>query len=236
MGCTHCLGDYKPDGEDMTLDMLYSVIDFIDRIGSRTILVSGGEPTEHLRFLEFMEILIKKYGKECLEIVTNGTFLDTSDYGREIIQLHVPIQIVNDERYYPRRVKKIEQSWITYKDTVPTLIPLGRAKGLEPIGKTAVGCFNIRSIANSLDVRHFRDIIGIKEDNGCFCTPFIGIDGKVYLGESHLCTPVGTIFDPDKTLIASARALRCRNCTMFERMSLEDQEIIEGISIWSVND
>ena len=74
MQCTHCLSDCKPDGVHMSMEVLNDAIKFIKKIRNKIVIVSGGEPTDHLQFLDIMERLVKEFAKPQLSIASNGMF------------------------------------------------------------------------------------------------------------------------------------------------------------------
>lgn len=55
MGCTHCMGDYKPDGIDMSLEDFKAVVDSLKDVflhEKPVLLITGGEPLDHPQFAD----------------------------------------------------------------------------------------------------------------------------------------------------------------------------------------
>lgn len=227
MGCSHCLHDCKPEGVDIALETLKDAIDFIKRIGSVIILVSGGEPTEHPQFFDIMEILITEFGRKRLVISSTGDFFKDAKYSYRMKKLNVKVQVTNDPRYYPRPVENFDKSWVLYEDDIRTLTSQGRAINEKPIGKTTISCFNSRSIGCGINAQKFSQIVHIPESKNKFCCPLVSPDGNVFLVESLLCTSIGTIHDSDGALINNLRNLKCRNCGMVNVTAPELMALIE---------
>jgi len=214
MGCRHCLHDCKPEGMDMTMDILNDSIRFIKRIGAFSVQVSGGEPTEHPQFLEIMNDLMNEFGRKRIMVSSNGDFFKDAKYAYRIKKFNVHVQITNDPRYYPRQIENLDKSWVYFEEDIITLTSQGRAINEKPIGKTVISCFNIRSIGCSLNTQKFSQIVRMMESNNKFCSPLVAPDGGIHLGESILCTSIGNINDTDETLINNLKNLKCRNCGM----------------------
>ena len=45
-----------------------------------------------------------------------------------------------------------------------------------------------------------------------FCTPHIGVDGSIKLGESDLCPVCASIYDDMETIMAKIRGFKCHGC------------------------
>ena len=154
MGCPHCLVNATPDGEHMTLATFKNAITFAMEVDLLApLLISGGEPTEHPQFLEFVDLALRHNVK--VLIFSNGTFLEDKDYTDKILVREIEVQITNDERFYPRRVPIIEHPKLMYEHKLRVLTPLGRGAVLAekaqelPVSR-APGCFNLRSMARSM--------------------------------------------------------------------------------------
>lgn len=73
MGCSHCMDDARADCDKfMTKEMFEKAVDFNFKY-DKTIGITGGEPTEHPLFWEFMDIVVDKAPDPCaITIMTNG--------------------------------------------------------------------------------------------------------------------------------------------------------------------
>lgn len=229
MGCNHCFQDSNPKGEHMTKDIFKRSLDFIKQLNPSILLISGGEPTDHPLFFEFINDLLGVFKKEQLVIISNGQFLNDSEKRKKIMGLKIQVQVTNDERYYPTKIiTDYNYKNLIIERHIPTLYPQGRAvtNNLNaPQGVTAPKCFNIRSIclrnASALQMA-----IRLLEGYGKFCTPLIGEDGKVYVGESVLCTSVGDVDTPLAEILKNIRNLKCNKCGMEDKLSSVHRSII----------
>lgn len=223
MGCTHCMGDYKPCEDFMSMEVLKDVIDFIKRMDIHFILVSGGEPTSHPKFIEIMKYIKKHLDTDthCIMIASNGAFLDDEKLVKEIIDLDLEVQITNDSRYYPKPIKHIEHKNFRYVDYVASLYPQGRASNQKPILSRVTKCFNPKLVSYQTDEESFSKIISVFERRFKFCFPFIDFKGDVRIGESRLCEPIGTIYDSDKLLYKAIQYHKCNKCAMNKYVSKE---------------
>lgn len=71
--CRHCLADSNSKGRDMPKETVLSVIDEAKRIGTKVIILGGGEPLLYEDFFDIAEyVLIKELN---LFFVTNGTLV-----------------------------------------------------------------------------------------------------------------------------------------------------------------
>lgn len=68
MGCPHCMQDSKVGQFHMTDETFMNTIRFGKFLGNYRYNISGGEPTSHPRFREFIEILISNLQSEKLRL------------------------------------------------------------------------------------------------------------------------------------------------------------------------
>lgn len=81
MGCNHCMSDCKPNGTDMTPEILKDVLAFCKKNEVPNLIFSGGEMFENPHILELLKIIEKEWDKRFpLSFITNGRKLaDTPD-------------------------------------------------------------------------------------------------------------------------------------------------------------
>ena len=81
MGCNHCMSDCKPNGADMTPEILKDVLAFCKKNEVPNLIFSGGEMFENPHILELLKIIEKEWDKRFpLSFITNGRKLaDTPD-------------------------------------------------------------------------------------------------------------------------------------------------------------
>lgn len=232
MGCSHCLNDCNSNGKHMSFETLEKVIRFnFDRAGNSPILISGGEPTEHPDFKNFIGyILTYKTFEDVLKpkkfppitVTTNGLWLTKNmDFIKTLekapdVSDDIMFQVVIDDRYYPTHVDEnilSSSELITVCHNVPSIYPQGRAlQNNIPWNRKSSNCFNVRAIAKQLNNPTFNDIIVMQNLRGHLCTPHIDIDGNIKLGESKLCPVCSNICKLDKEIIDDIINFQCHQC------------------------
>lgn len=238
MGCPHCIGDYKPDGGHMTKEVFSDALDFIFKTNEIVhIVITGGEPTEHPQFVELLELLFGRSLKHykpipsLVTITTNGFWcLEHPDEARRIahgipsMAIQVEWQVSADKRYYPKRLDVDnplfkEDGFTLCDDCVTRIYPQGRAVDNNiPFQAKAPKCFNLRSIVKSVssDSSIIQSplsyaVMGLLM-RGYSCTPSIGINGEIKLGESKLCPTCASIYDDIPVIEDKIRKFHCHNC------------------------
>jgi MoaA/NifB/PqqE/SkfB family radical SAM enzyme len=197
MGCSHCMDDARADSDKfMSLETFKKALAFNLKYDN-SITLTGGEPTEHPQFWEFMDIIAETltFGKICT-VTTNGMNLSDNDIPKveslkEKCRGHILWQVSSIRPYYPIRIdtdQKIFQRKEFYiARKIEALEYRGRAmQHPEWIFQSkAPRCFNIRSfMRNTMD---FATTVFSLRSMNKFCTPQIAYDGSIKLGESTLC-------------------------------------------------
>lgn len=104
--CLFCPREYSDFDEMMPLDLLKANVDkLINESGIKSITVSGGEPTMHPDFLEFMDYLMKK--NLFVVLLTNGDNFCNHEFADQFIRVVNPRQVyvvtaihsVNDDEH-----------------------------------------------------------------------------------------------------------------------------------------
>lgn len=232
MGCPHCLNDAKPNGIDMDEETLKKCLNFLkdNNLASESLIISGGEPTEHKDFDHIMEIIFN-FNKLChhfklVTITTNGETIqnDPIRFKNYIISakeagITLIFQVSADVRYYPRRIqthKRIfrEEGFVLCDDCVEQIYPQGRALENDiPWSSKASKCFNVRALSHQLpESATLRDIELQLQSRLKFCTPHISVHGDIKLGESDLCPICATIYDDMDTIMKKIRNFKCSKC------------------------
>ena len=230
MGCIHCLNDAQPDGKDMNEKTLIDCLNFLKNndIG-RFLILSGGEPTEHRNFNSMMETFISWCEENqgyitVLTITTNGEniqkdFKPFIEYRDRLGNLGTILnyQVSADVRYYPRRIethKRIfrESGFVLCDNCVQSIYPIGRALDNNiPYSRISSQCFNVRALSKQgFDI--LSKIEKVLLSRGKTCTPHIGIDGSIKLGESDLCPPCTSIYDDPNIIIEKIQKFKCGKC------------------------
>jgi hypothetical protein len=223
MNCSHCMIDANPNGEHMTRDIFLNAILFSIRYDPSMLFISGGEPTDHPDFIEYIQIAKlyqRRYNIPYILVASNGLFLENESYAEEVLNLGVHFQITNDSRYYPQKIRKIEHPYLLYEDTLRQIAPIGRAviNNLE-IPPQSPMCFNLRSSCIHFQ-DFFRAIYQLRTlPNPKFCSPSINVDGTISMGESNACYKIGTINSTGEKIIANINAMKCGKCGLHKHLS-----------------
>ena len=134
MGCSHCMSDCNKNGEEMSLETLNDVCNFIENrvIDNRYPMIlgiSGGEIFEHSQIIECLDIIFERFAtKQNIYFIlsTNGRILsETPEYLEHMRELRNQygkrkffIQVTDDERFYPTKLTKKQRYRLEKLDTV----------------------------------------------------------------------------------------------------------------------
>ena len=232
MGCTHCMNAATPDGKHMSLSTFEESLCFLanNELCEQILLITGGEPTEHPEFFKLLDIMFEMQKDFpfliAVAVTTNGEALqnDHEPYLKSIkvakeAGIDLFYQVSADVRYYPRRIqthKRIfrEPNIVLCDDCIRWIYPQGRAKENNLDWKAnSSKCFNVRAIAHQLpENARLRDIEQLLLQHEKSCTPHIGVNGEIKLGESDLCPACATIYDDMDTIMSKIRNFKCDAC------------------------
>lgn len=223
MGCHHCLANATPDGEDMSRQTFKEVIAFSAMI-EPLLLLSGGEPTEHPDLTWMLETSAD-LGLSTI-VLSNGEFLHNKAPKRrdKILKLAKGVQVTNDPRYYPRRVKKWSHPKVFWEDKLRVVSPMGRAVGNRvACNAKGPGCFNLRSLTRSMGLLralfHLRSL-------GRMCTPSVNVNGIITVGEAPGCAEVGSVTDSLQSIERNITRVRCNSCGLIDGLSRQHQQAV----------
>lgn len=228
MNCPHCMDDAKCDSNKfMSFDTFKKAVDFNLKYDPMTITITGGEPTEHPQFWEFLEYLVSMpevaIKKTAITIVSNGMNLDHDDgtLKKKIYWLNktckgrLTFQITTVKGLYPYEINTnnpiFKSDNFLICRSIEQMYPQGRAKDKDYDFSEVKGtrCFNIRSISRQ---QGFRFAIASLRIMLKFCTPQIGYDGSIKLGESTLCPPASHIDKSIDEINNDIKNFRCNGC------------------------
>lgn len=78
--CPHCMQNAGPErNEMMSKDVFSQALRFAQSIGSRVLMISGGEPTSHPLFFDFLAMALNS-GFLTVSVLSNGTFLQDYNF------------------------------------------------------------------------------------------------------------------------------------------------------------
>ena len=220
MHCTHCLSDSHPNGEDMTNTIWVKSIALSSVLEPVPFLfISGGEPTDHPYFINFIRSLCEFQDPKTVLILSNGLFLKNKPFSKILLDLGVNFQITNDKRFYPRIPPQIKHKNIIYIDEIGLVSPFGRAKNNPDvvIDQKAPNCFNLRSAMYSTG--DIKQSISSLRFRGYFCSPSINIDGNIVAGEAPECGIIGNVDGPLSDINENLKNLKCDKCKQSKNLS-----------------
>jgi len=226
MGCKHCMIDAaSPDGEHMDKEVFFEAIEFALKIGSKVVVISGGEPFEHPSFFSLMGDLAffknhRKFRQTMFVVTSNGMFWDDQNKVVQAERMSIPIQVTNDPRYYPQKIdldKFSNMTDVTVEDHIRSIFPCRRTReaGIEASCK-APKCFNLRSATRQIGLRNAVAMLQLK---GKFCTPAVNIDGSIVVGEADTCTKIGMVTDDLSLIEENIKNVKCNRCGLRKSLS-----------------
>lgn len=230
MGCSHCMIDGSgPEGDHMDEETFEAALDFQDSLGSRFLVLSGGEPTEHPSFFEWVQRAVswEKGASKVVTIATNGLFaLDDLKYEMmvRLVEEHqgfVQVQITNDARYYPRNLTliqhKFERPYWTFVTGLTVIAPCKRVDqaGIE-VSRNAPPCVNVRANVSNLGLRR---TIQSLECALRVCSPSVDIDGTVRAGEADTCFRLGTVTSSMEHIEKGFSEMACGICGLRDNLT-----------------
>lgn len=238
--CPHCMQNAGPERtEYMDRETFNRALSFAQQIGSRVILISGGEPTSHPDFLTLLDDALT-YGDELslITIISNGTFIRDHALTEELVERvkeygkRLRIQVSSfkglysnyDELHKPglRAARVLGDAYILCdKDTDIRMQPLGRAaSGVWYEKAKAVKAFP--SCANNALAVAQMPMMAIcpgkmLESIHKFCAPIVSYDGSIRMGESEQCKVIANINDPRPDILSAIASFRpCGGCDSYK--------------------
>ncbi len=246
MGCTHCFIDSTPKGSHMPFDVFIQAVSFAIKLGINDIVISGGEPTSHPQFVDFMHYLTLNFQKE-IHVCTHGMFADNPDsVANYIVPFpQVSFQIVNDPLYYPKSPNLSNLAMLIQKHknisffdhiSANNVYPQGRARTRLGITELTTGalssrCFNLRSLVNHESIQGIGQAIRALEERGYRCTPSVNINGSIGMGESNECPETAYISDSLDAIFESFKCSQCNDCGMLTKLDQRYKDAI-GFRSW----
>lgn len=215
--CPHCMQNAGPERKEfMSKEMFYEALKFAKNICSNVVMISGGEPTSHPDFFEFLEALVKS-DFISMSIISNGTFLRDHAFTEKFAGMVTSregllVQIssfkglyANYDEVHKPNLKALrlfgKKAIVCDKQEEMLMKPLGRAcsgKWYEEAKRVNgfPSCANSALILAQTKVIHGIGIGALLEQFGRFCLPIVSWDGSIRLGESEQCKVIANISEP----------------------------------------
>ena len=223
MQCCHCQFSCAPSNDKMiTAETLIKIINGPFYKNAKSILISGGEPTQHDDFFKMINIIIENSYQKYILILSNGLWAYNEGYIQMMKELadkeNVGIQITNDPRFYKYNIRKVEHNSIKYEHQLRVLANLGRTKNLDEEGRKGVpfrnspNCYNFRSIYKRQNMSLVEAMMFL-EMQGKLCNIFYSPLGEISPSECGRWI-IGTVDDDIDTLEAKAKEtiVPCNEC------------------------
>lgn len=216
MGCCHCFDCALANGSMMDHPTFMRSVQVIEELKPSVLMVSGGEPTEHPDFINYMKILKPLFkGGRALVVASNGMFLENEELTKQIYDLGVLVQITNDKRFYPRvpvpytgrsfeEEIKLHNNFVLI-DEIKEILPIGRASNFCVDHKFGPKCFNMiqMTAAKSID-----DALYTQERAmGKYCNPSILHNGDIVFGESSMCKAFANVMNENWRMESKMNAM-----------------------------
>lgn len=229
--CSHCMNSSNVKGKHMTMETLIRAVRFANDHQVKMLIISGGEPTYHPEFKEFMDYVTRHF-HGMITVTTHGMYVAEPNGTAWFEQYpQVMFQITNDERYYPKPLPdEAEQLCKPFKNVViceaigGEIYPQGRAlRYLNVTYKKSkckgTKCFNLRSISHHVSTYNLTQVIEMLEGAGKFCTPSIKTNGSIAMGESELCPSIGNVLETGPTIYRRILESQCNDCQMLTKLT-----------------
>jgi hypothetical protein len=213
------------------------VIKFQKKYGGPFCMITGGEPSEHPMFKQYLSYAKQILPGVFITVATNGLWME-NDY-QYVLDLYYKyketllFQVCNDPRYYPKSIDFSNPVFslpnVIVIDSVPKIYPQGRAVD-NNLEWNAIGskCYNVRAVAHQVEYKSLEFIIAMLTLKERICTPHISIDGSIRLGESDLCPVCSHIDKNADEIVKDILAFKCQKCNHVNKNLSEDLRKLIG--------
>ncbi len=229
-GCSHCQALATPKGEHMDWETWYRVLDFIQEVRPRGIILSGGEPTRHPEIIPILRALAQVEAHTIL--ATNGSYVERDEIRAEInftIGRHenLHLQVTSDDRYYPNAARRSARlAPYCPVDRILEVRPHGRARDNHPESldiDRAPTCVNTYLMAKQAS--DFTGMIRELERHQKLCKPQIDYLGQLRPGEAMDCEVTGHItLGADVLFRRLQRGAPCDRCGLLK--NIKDSRVL----------
>ena len=209
--CPHCLQDSCPSSTtDMSYGVFKNAIELGKRMCASTVIISGGEPTVHPEWYNW----VKEACHEYLNVIlaTNGYWLFQPEVARQVASLltdhaNLKVQITSVPHLYlnhdatmeelqkwraslPKHIADTRTMCSTYLEAV---VSLGRAARNPDMLERAKQCTSkttscLTSALLAAQLKSLKNVTRYLEMAGKFCHPLVAWTGSLHWSESWLCS------------------------------------------------
>ncbi len=236
--CPHCMQNAGPErNEMMSKETFLQSLQFAKNIGSRVVSISGGEPTSHPMFFDFLEELLSS-DFTAVSVLSNGTFIKDHAFTEKFAKM------VAKRSGFFLQISSFKHLYANYDDVHKPNLKALRLFGdkvalcdnpndirMKPLGRACSGewyeeakrvngfpsCINSVLILAQEQVLQGIGIGALMEYHQRFCLPIVSWDGSIRLGESEQCKVVANISEPLSDINQKLYSFRpCGGCASFK--------------------
>ena len=236
--CPHCMQNAGPERKEMmSKEMFILTLQFAKNICSRTVMISGGEPTSHPKFFDFLKLLVES-DFSVVFVLSNGTFLKDHAFTERFADL------VSKRSGFCLQISSFKGLYANYDEVHKPNLKALRLFGekaivcdkpgdiqMKPLGRACSGKWHDEAkrvngfpscVNSSLILAQTKNMKGIGigvllENYRRFCTPIVSWDGSIRLGESEQCKVVANISEPLSVINQKLCDFRpCGGCDSFK--------------------
>lgn len=236
--CPHCMQNAGPErSEMMSRDTFIQALRFAKNIGSKVVMLSGGEPTSHPEFFDFLELLINS-DFISVAVLSNGTFIRDHTFTEKFAQM------VSKRDGFLLQITSIKGLYTNYDEVHKPHLKALRMFGdkvalcdkssdvqMKPLGRACSGewyeeakringfpsCINSSLILAQVAVFEGTGIGEFFERHQRFCLPMVSWNGDIRLGEAEQCKVVANISEPMSSIKQKLFSFRpCGGCDSYK--------------------
>ena len=236
--CPHCMQNAGPErNEMMSKDTFIQALRFAKNIGSKVVMISGGEPTSHPDFFDFLKVLVNS-DFVSVSVLSNGTFLKDHTFTEKFAQ------VVAKRRGFFLQISSFKGLYANYDEVHKPNLKALRLFGdkvaicdkpsdirIKPLGRACNGkwheevkrmndfpsCVNSSLILAQVKVIQGIGIGALLEHYQRFCLPLVSWNGSIRLGESEQCKVIANISEPISHINQKLFSFRpCGGCDSYK--------------------
>ncbi len=235
--CPHCMQNAGPERKEMmSKDTFTKALQFARDIGSSIVSISGGEPTSHPLFFDFLDEMLRG-GFVSMSVLSNGTFMEDHAFTEKFARM-----VAKTDSFF-LQITSVKGLYANYDDVHKPNLKTLRLFGdraivhddaimMKPLGRACSGkwyeearrvngfptCANSALIlAQMAEVARGIGIGAVMELNHRFCLPIVSWDGSIRLGESEQCKVIANISEPLTDINQKLFDFRpCGGCASFD--------------------
>lgn len=265
MNCPHCMQNSTTNGNHMTEEVFRKTLEFGAWSGCWRYNISGGEPTEHPDFEEFMSILHRHLSDNPMPLPMYPTFTIESngEWIRDAAKVNVVKKILKYERMegfqvssfrglyrnfdfiqkYRKKIEALHPRMVVVSQGIVSMQDLGRARHTSnaSVRKAVEENTHMPSCINGYFISKQTD--NVREFSRALfptqtCKPFVDWKGNVHGSESMCCPSHGNVMtDSFETIWQNLReAVPCGKCRAYKNLlTSDDPKIVYARTLMNLN-